>query len=411
MPLKKLLKQVVCGYRWKITRIKFNNKELYMPRLSLLKQFLALEAASGLILLAAACIGLLVANSPLSLVYQHFIAYPLTGHLNLQSVINDGLMALFFLLIGLEIKRELLQGELATWSQRILPGIAAFAGMLVPALIYLVWHHSNPILSRGWAIPTATDIAFALGILSLLGRRVPVSLKLFLTALAILDDLGAVMVIALFYGQPLQIKFLLGALFLSVLLWLFNRLKLQKLSPYLLLAFPLWLCILKSGLHPTLAGVLLALAIPLQGNSSPLKKLEKLLHPWVAYLILPLFAFANSGLSLHGFSLAVLLQPLPLAIAIALFIGKPLGIFSSVWLSVKLGWAKLPENSNWLNFCGVTILCGIGFTMSLFIGNLAFADGHTHLLDLVKVGVLVGSIISGLCGYIVMRLTSKKITA
>jgi NhaA family Na+:H+ antiporter len=373
---------------------------------TLLRSFLATEAAGGIILIAAAGAAMLVANSPLAPIYFDLLHAKL-GPLSLLHWINDALMALFFLLVGLEIKREFLRGHLARWSDRVLPCLAAAGGMMVPALFYLGFVGGVDGLARGWAIPTATDIAFAIGVLALLGSRVPTSLKLFLTTIAIVDDMGAVAIIALAYTASISGPALLAsAVILAVMVGL-GRLGVRILWPYLLLAALLWLAVLLSGVHATIAGVLAALAIPLgDADDSPLERLEHRLHPWVAFAIVPLFGFANAGVSFVGIGLEQLLAPLPLGIAAGLFLGKQIGIFGSVRLAVALGLAQRPAGAGWTQVYGVALLCGIGFTMSLFIGGLAFDD--PLLIDEVKIGVLGGSILSAICGYALLRWSGKE---
>jgi Na+:H+ antiporter, NhaA family len=335
------------------------------------------------------------------------------GPLSVLHWVNDALMAVFFLLVGLEIKRELLDGQLRTWPDRVLPGLAALGGMAVPALVYAAINWGSPATLRGWAIPAATDIAFALGILALLGSRVPVSLKIFLTALAILDDLGAVVIIAMFYTSNLDTTALLGALFVLGLLRGLNAFGYRNLAPYLVLGAILWVLTLRSGVHATVAGVLLALTIPLRESpgrpddaESPLHRLEHAIHPWSAFLGLPIFGFANAGVSLAGVTPAMLLDPVTLGIALGLFVGKQIGVFGFVWSAVRLGLAHLPAHATWLQVYGVSLLCGIGFTMSLFIGLLAFA-GNTQLEAELKVGVLLGSLGSMACGAVVLLLAPR----
>lgn len=368
--------------------------------LSALRNLLRNEAAGGLLLMAAAASALVVANSPLSDRYFAVKASYL-GPLTVDYWINDGLMAIFFLVVGLEIKRELIDGGLRTWGRRVLPGIAALAGMIVPALIYIAVNRDSPETLRGWAIPAATDIAFALGILALVGRHVPVSLKVFLTAVAILDDIGAIAIIAVAYTDALAVWPLAGAAVSLAGLVAMNLRGVTRLWPYLLLGGVLWVCVLGSGVHATLAGVALALTIPLKPTrgcpddpTSPLHRLEHLLHPWVAFAIVPLFGFANAGVSFAGVAPATLLEPLPLGIVLGLAVGKQLGIFASVWVAVRLNWADLPANAGWRQMYGVAILCGVGFTMSLFIGGLAFDDAERA--GEVRIGVLAGSFISAL---------------
>ncbi|RMT34232.1 Na antiporter NhaA 1 [Pseudomonas syringae pv. spinaceae] len=373
--------------------------------LAFIKRFFAAEAAGGLILMAAALAALIVANSPLADSYFAALHTVLAG-MSVEHWINDGLMAIFFMLVGLEIKREMLAGQLASWSQRALPGFAALGGMVVPALIYVAFNWGQPDTIGGWAIPAATDIAFALGVLSLLGKRVPLSLKIFLSALAILDDLGAVLIIALFYTSDLSIPMLLAALGSIAVLVALNRLGVKKLLPYLLIGALLWFFMLQSGIHATLAGVALALCIPLgkadEEASSPLLYLEEKLHPWVAFAVVPIFGFANAGVSLAGITVDKLVDPVPLGVALGLLIGKQVGIFALAALAIRAGLARLPDGSNWGQLYGVAALCGIGFTMSLFIGALAF-PGAPALVDEVKVGVLIGSVLSALLGVVVLR--------
>lgn len=389
------------------------------PVRSALREFLRSEAAGGIILMLVAALALVVANSPLAASYFHLIhavtgpeLTPKLGPMTVHLWINDALMAVFFLLVGLEIKREFVDGHLSTWPDRRLPVIAAAAGMIVPAIVYLAVAGADPALMRGWAIPAATDIAFAIGVLALLGSRAPASLKLFLTTVAIVDDMGAVAIIAVFYTAELNMQ----ALALAGMLWLamltLNRLRVIALWPYLILAALLWYVTLLSGVHATIAGVMAAFAIPLRrtlaapdAEDSPLHRLEHALTNPVAFVIVPLFGFANAGVSLTGVGVADLLAPLPLGIALGLFIGKQLGIFASVWLAVKLRLATRPKNASWTQIYGVSLLCGIGFTMSLFIGGLAFGDASKG--DAVKIGVLMGSLASALCGYVLLRLAAK----
>jgi NhaA family Na+:H+ antiporter len=319
--------------------------------------------------------------------------------------INDGLMAVFFFLVGLEIKRELLEGRLSTWQQASLPAAAALGGMALPALVYVAVTFGDSVAMRGWAIPAATDIAFALGVLALLGSRVPVALKVFLLALAILDDLGAIIVIALFYTSELSLESLAVAGVGGAALLILNRSGVTRIAPYLLVGLVIWVCVLKSGVHATLAGVVVALAIPLRSADpsvqSPLRQLEHSLHPWVAFGIMPLFAFGNAGVNLTGLSIDALLSPVPLGIALGLFFGKQMGVLGFAWLGSRAGICRLPEGVTWLQVYGVALLAGVGFTMSLFIGTLAFSDPE-HAAA-VRLGVLSGSLVSGLLGYLVLR--------
>jgi NhaA family Na+:H+ antiporter len=378
--------------------------------LAFLSRFFAAESAGGLILMAMALAALVVANSSWSAIYFSTLQITTLG-LSIEHWINDGLMAIFFMLVGLEIKRELLVGQLSSWSQRALPGFAALGGMLIPALTYIVINWGNAKTIGGWAIPAATDIAFALGILSLLGKRAPISLKIFLSALAILDDLGAVVIIALFYTNALSVSMLLASLGIIALLVLLNRCGVKRLFPYLVAGGLLWFFILQSGIHATLAGVILALCIPL-GNSSderksPLLYLEEKMHPWVAFAIIPIFGFANAGVSLAGVSPNNLVDPVPLGVALGLLLGKQIGVFGLAALAIRSGLAKLPEGCVWVQLYGVALLCGIGFTMSLFIGSLAF-QGAPDLVDEVKVGVLLGSIFSAILGVVVLLRAGRS---
>jgi len=385
---------------------------------SLFTRFFQLEAASGLLLIAAAVMALIINNSPLSYLYNGLLDVPVAvqvGALNIAKPlllwINDGLMALFFLLIGLEVKREVVDGHLSKPAQVILPATAAVGGMVVPALIYWFINRDNPAAVAGWAIPTATDIAFALGVLALLGKRVPVSLKLFLMTLAIIDDLGAIIVIALFYSGTLSSVSLLLAAACLVALVAMNRLGVVKLGPYMIVGLILWVCVLKSGVHATLAGVALALCIPLRtrnAETSPLLSLEHALHPWVAYAILPIFAFANAGVSLAGMSVDSFTHPVPMGIAVGLLLGKTVGVFGLSWLAVKLRLAALPEGAGWGQILGVAILCGIGFTMSLFVGSLAFAPGSSDYAGMDRMGILTGSFFAAVIGYAVIAMASRK---
>ncbi|QVI69688.1 Na+/H+ antiporter NhaA [Pseudomonas syringae] len=378
--------------------------------LAFITRFFAAESAGGLVLMAAALAALIVANSPLADSYFAALHAVFAG-LSVSHWINDGLMAIFFMLVGLEIKREVLAGQLASWNQRALPGFAALGGMVVPALIYVAFNWGRPDTIGGWAIPAATDIAFALGVLSLLGKRVPLSLKIFLSALAILDDLGAVLIIALFYTSDLSIPMLLAALGSIAVLVALNRLGVKKLLPYLIVGALLWFFMLQSGIHATLAGVALALCIPLgkpdDEARSPLLHLEEKLHPWVAFVVVPIFGFANAGVSLSGITADKLVDPVPLGVALGLLFGKQIGIFAMAALAIRAGLARLPDGSNWGQLYGVAALCGIGFTMSLFIGALAF-PGTPELVDEVKVGVLIGSVLSAVLGVVVLRRFAQR---
>jgi NhaA family Na+:H+ antiporter len=380
-----------------------------MPKSVTLRRFLDSEATGGMLLIAAAALALIAANSGLAGPYRDLLAAA-AGPLTVHMWINDALMAFFFLLVGLEIKREFLDGNLATWERRRLPLMAAAAGMPAPALVFLAVAGGDPLLARGWAIPAATDIAFAIGVLALLGSRAPASLKLFLTTVAIADDLGAVAIIALVYADRLNLAAFGAAAAIVLALWLLGRLGVRRLSVYLIGAVLLWYAVLLSGVHATIAGVLAAAVIPLvrspgapDAPHSPLHRLEHGLSPWVAFLILPLFGFANAGVALGGAGAGAWFAPLPLAIALGLFAGKQAGIFGAVRLSVRLGWARQPRGATWLQVYGVALLCGIGFTMSLFIGSLAF-PGRPALTEEARIGILLGSFLSAVAGYLVLRL-------
>ena len=381
------------------------------------KWFFKLEAASGLILLISAIIALLISNSSYAFLYfdilEKYIFIGINEYgikMSLLHWINDALMAIFFFFVTLEIKREFLQGELSNLKQALLPIIAAVGGMLVPALFYIFINFNSSETLNGWAIPSATDIAFSLGILSLLGSRVPISLKIFLTALAIIDDLGAIVIIAFFYSVYLNIRYLMLILSTFFILLILNRFSYKKILPYLILGLVMWFFTHESGVHATIAGVLLASVIPHRTKKkdfSLLVKTEHSISPYVAFIIMPLFAFANAGVSLEGLSLSTLLNPVPLGILLGLFIGKQVGVFLFSYISIKSGIAQMPNNSNWISLYGVGILTGIGFTMSLFVGNLAFAE-NTQYMDGVKIGVLSGSLLSTLAGYALLFFTSKK---
>lgn len=382
-----------------------------MP-IKFLHNFIRLEISGGVSLGLATLFAIYLANSPLKNYYQHLLnlSFALGSiHFSFLHLINDGLMTIFFFLVSLEIKRELIQGELNTLTKALLPTFAAMGGMIVPALVYLTINHGYPVLISGWAIPMATDIAFSLGVLSLLSKKVPVSLKFFLMALAIIDDLGAIIVIATFYTQNIGWIYLFAALLVLISLSLLNYYTIQRFLPYALLGLSLWLLILNSGVHATIAGVLLGFSIPLtRVNNKPslLHRLIQQLHPWIAYAILPLFAFANAGLSFSNINLQTLLHPLPLGIIAGLFFGKQLGIFGASWIAVKTKLAKLPYQVNWGHIYGTALICGIGFTMSLFIANLAFTD--EKLTSLVRLGVLVGSTLSGIAGYSILSFNQKN---
>lgn len=382
-----------------------------------LQRFFHSDASGGIILIIAASLAMLLANmGATSGLYHAFLDTPVqlkVGALeinkNMLLWINDALMAVFFLLIGLEVKREMVEGALATRRQAIFPVVAALGGMVVPALVYLAFNFQDPIASSGWAIPAATDIAFALGVLALLGSRVPASLKIFLMALAIIDDLGAIVIIALFYTHDLSLLSLAVAAAAIAVLAILNVSGVRRTGLYILVGVILWTAVLKSGVHATLAGVIVGFFIPLktENGKSPAKQLEHVLHPWVAFMILPLFAFANAGVSLQGVTLEGLTSLLPLGIIAGLFIGKPLGISLFCWLALKFKLARLPEGANFSQIMAVGLLCGIGFTMSIFIASLAFGAVDPELITWAKLGILLGSLLSAVVGYSLLRMHLK----
>jgi Na+:H+ antiporter, NhaA family len=367
----------------------------------------------------AALLAIAMANSPLEPIYNLLLDTPVElriGALHLAKPlllwINDGMMALFFFLVGLELKRELLEGDLADRRNVILPGIGAIGGMLVPAAIYLYFNQGNDVGAQGWAIPAATDIAFALGILMLLGSRVPNSIKIFLTSLAIFDDIGAILIIAVFYTDQISLTALSGVVLCLPVLWYMNSRQVESKSLYALVGAIMWVSMLKSGVHATLAGILVAMFIPMRLDKrpdySPLRSLEHDLHPTVAYVILPVFAFANAGLNLSGVGMDELMHPVPVGIALGLFVGKQLGIFAFCWIAIKLGMAKLPTGSSWTTLYGTAVLCGIGFTMSLFIGSLAF-DSHGGVATFdERLGIILGSLLSGVVGYLILNYSLSR---
>lgn len=386
---------------------------------SFIKNFFKMESSAGILLFLTAVLAMIIANSPLSQYYNLLLDTTLAiqiGALNVSKPlllwINDGLMAVFFFLVGLELKRELIEGELADKKNIILPGIGAIGGMFVPALVYFWFNKDDPMALQGWAIPAATDIAFALGVLKLLGPRVPTSLKIFLTSLAIFDDIGAILVIAFFYTSQISLTALLVVAVCIPLLWLINRKGIEATSTYILIGVVMWVAMLKSGVHATLTGVILAMFIPIKSKQnpdhSPLKDLEHNLHSAVAYIILPIFAFANSGINLSGVGVEQLLHPVPMGIALGLVVGKQVGIFSLCWLAIKMKWAAMPDNSNWMALYGVSALCGIGFTMSLFIGSLAFEETQFDMVFDERLGIIVGSLISATIGYFVLKTQYGK---
>ena len=391
------------------------------PR-SMLRALLQGEASGGIVLMLASAAALVLANLPGTATAYfhalHIVTGPTLsdhhGPMTLHLWVNDAAMALFFLLVGLEIKRELVDGRLATWEQRRLPVIAAIAGMAVPALLYILVARSTPGITRGWAIPAATDIAFAVGVMALLGKRVPASLKLFLTTLAIVDDMGAVAIIAIGYTSGLDLTALGGAALVLAMLVALNRSGVMRLAPYLLLAVPLWYFVFLSGIHATVAGVLAAMTIPVKPTpgapeaiDSPLHRLEHAIHPWVAFGVVPLFGFVNAGVAVTGVPLSILWAPLPLAVAVGLFVGKQVGVLVAIGLAVRSGLSCRPGGANWIQLWGVSALAGIGFTMSLFIGGLAFAD-DAAAIDQVKIGVLVGSLLSAVLGAALLRFAPAR---
>ncbi|MBT2971946.1 MAG: Na+/H+ antiporter NhaA [gamma proteobacterium symbiont of Ctena orbiculata] len=386
-----------------------------------LQEFMRQDSASGILLIFAAVLALALENSPLSVFYDALLDTPVeirVGELHLAKPlllwINDGLMAVFFMLIGLEVKREILEGELSSLDQVVLPGLGAIGGMLVPAAIYYALNQGDPVALNGWAIPAATDIAFALGVISLLGRRVPISLRVFLMALAIFDDLGAIVIIAIFYTADLSVTSLVIALVAIAVLIGLNLFRVSRVSAYVVVGVILWIAVLKSGVHATLAGVVIGFAIPLKdaknSERSPLREVEHGLHQWVALLIVPVFAFANAGVSLSGLSLDSLLEPIPLGITAGLFLGKQVGIMLFCGLAIVLGFAKLPNGASWSGFYATTVLCGIGFTMSLFIASLAFEQGGDSTIIMGdRIGILLGSGLSAVAGYLILKLFNPAV--
>lgn len=386
-----------------------------------IKNFLRLESSGGIILMAAAALALLAANSGAAGLYAYFIDTPVEVRVGALLIakplflwVNDGLMAIFFFLVGLELKREFLEGELSRPANVLLPAVGAVGGMVVPVGVFVFMNHGDPVAMQGWAIPAATDIAFALGILTLLGSRVPVSLKVFLVSLAIFDDLGAIVIIAIFYSGDLSSEALAVALVCLAALALMNRRNVMSISSYVLVGVIMWIAVLKSGVHATLAGVALAAFIPMRdpnnAGHSPLRELEHDLHQVVAFAVLPLFAFVNSGIDLSGVGIDTLMHPVPLGIAAGLFAGKQIGIFLLCFIAIKLGIARLPDGANWGGLYGVSILCGVGFTMSLFVGSLAFENTvlDPEMVFDERLGIILGSLLSGIMGYIVLYLTLPK---
>lgn len=383
----------------------------------LIQRFLKLESAGGILLLFSAAVAMLLANSPLSSQYNDFLNLPVSLQIGSFSInktlihwINDGFMAVFFVLVGMEVKKELFEGALSSYQQAIFPAIAAVGGMIVPALVYWFIAKQDPTLANGWAIPMATDIAFALGIMALLSKQVPLPLKIFLLALAIIDDLGAIIVIALFFSHELSVQALIFSGISILTLVLLNRFRVSALCAYMVVGTILWASVLKSGVHATLAGVIIGFCIPLKGKKGerPLHDFEHILAPWSSFVILPLFAFANAGVSFDGIDVSMISSPLLLAIACGLIIGKPVGVFGFSYISVKLGLAKLPDGINFKQIFAVAVLCGIGFTMSMFLASLAFdADAGESVNTLSRLGILLGSTISATLGYLFLKQTTK----
>ena len=388
---------------------------------SLLTRFLRFESAGGILLMFASVLAMIMANTPLEPLYGLLLNTPVEiriGALHLAKPlllwINDGLMAVFFFMVGLELKREVIEGELSDKRNMILPAVGAIGGMVVPALIYYCFNAGDPVAVKGWAIPAATDIAFALGILTLLGSRVPVSIKIFLTSLAIFDDIGAIVIIAAFYTSKISITALAVVLLCLPVLFLLNRKQVERKSLYVLLGVIMWVSMLKSGVHATLAGVILAIFIPIKSQRNPgfslLKSIEQDLHSAVAFIILPIFAFANAGINLTGMDSSYLLHSVPLGVALGLFVGKQLGVFGFCWLVIQMKWADLPKGMTWGSLYGTAALCGVGFTMSLFIGSLAFEETGVNLLFDERLGIILGSLASGILGYLLLSnsLRSSK---
>ena len=385
----------------------------------LIQRFLKLESAGGILLLFSAAVAMLLANSPLSSQYNDFLNLPVSLQIGSFSInktlihwINDGFMAVFFVLVGMEVKKELFEGALSSYQQAIFPAIAAVGGMIVPALVYWFIAKQDPSLANGWAIPMATDIAFALGIMALLSKQVPLPLKIFLLTLAIIDDLGAIVVIALFFSHELSVQALIFSGISILTLVLLNRFRVSALCAYMVVGTILWASVLKSGVHATLAGVIIGFCIPLKGKKGerPLHDFEHILAPWSSFVILPLFAFANAGVSFDGIDVSMISSPLLLAIACGLIIGKPVGVFGFSYISVKLGLAKLPDGIKFKQIFAVAVLCGIGFTMSMFLASLAFdADAGESVNTLSRLGILLGSTVSATLGYLFLKQTTKRI--
>lgn len=390
-----------------------------MSQSNFIQKFFKLESSGGILLMCSALLAMICANTGLNAYYQQLLSTAVeirVGNLEIAKPlllwINDGLMAVFFFLVGLELKRELLEGELSDKKNIILPGVGAIGGMLIPAGIYLMFNHQDPIASQGWAIPAATDIAFALGVLAIIGSKVPTSIKIFLTSLAIFDDIGAIIIIAMFYTSQISTVGLIVAFSCLPVLFVLHKKRVDSNSPYILIGIIMWVALLKSGVHATLAGVVMAMFIPMTSKSnpeySPLKSLEHDLHSAVAYFVLPVFAFANAGISFTGLGMEQVMHGVPMGIALGLFLGKPIGIFGLCWLSVKLNMTSLPKDMNWSGLLGTSALCGIGFTMSLFIGSLAFEETGVNMLFDERLGIVIGSLLSGILGFVVLKKSLSK---
>lgn len=390
--------------------------------IKLIQRFLKLEASSGILLLVSALLAMICANTALNSAYFSFLQTEVAVRFGAFSIdkpllmwVNDGFMAVFFILVGMEVKREMFEGSLSSYQKAIFPAIAALGGMIVPALVYAFVNQGSPEFQQGWAIPMATDIAFAVGIVALLGKRVPLPLKMFLLALAVIDDLGAIVVIAIFFSHEMSMQALIIASLAIIVLIAMNRYKVVSVIHYAVIGTILWASVLKSGVHATLAGVIIGFCIPLRGKNgeTPLYHLEHILAPWCSFAILPLFAFSNAGVSLDGMSLDKLASPLPLGVALGLIIGKPVGVFLFSYLSVLFRIAKLPENVNWKQIFAIAVLCGIGFTMSMFIAGLAFGEDTVleNVLSLSRLGILMGTGVSAIVGYILLRAFTKEVKA
>lgn len=390
-------------------------------RVRTLRDFFQLESSGGIVLFLTAVLALIIDNSPLHHFYHSAITYQIgfaNNYLNLhqsfEAWVNDGLMVLFFLLVGLEVKREMLEGELNSRAKALLPLFAGAGGMIIPALIFWYFNYGDNLALRGWAIPSATDIAFSLAILTLLGKRVPWSLRIFLTALAIFDDLGAILIIALFYTKKISYTMLALSALLSLALLALNRLRVMLIWPYIAVGLLLWVTVLESGLHATLAGIVIAMAIPIRDNRdetvdhSPLRDMEHRLHPWIAFGVLPVFAFVNAGVSLKGLTLSHLIEPIPIGIALGLFLGKQIGIFGATWMAIKARIGRMPHGASWVGLYAISLIAGVGFTMSLFIGNLAYYGLSHDYKVYVRLGVIVGSLLSGIVGYALLRIYYAK---